>query len=58
MTGQEQIKTPAGTLTCWKVVAQYEGIEATQTLWFSTDDKHYLVRYDTGRYTYALSEKP
>ena len=58
VAGQEQIKTPAGTCTCWKVVAQYEGIEATQTLWLSTDDKHYLVRYDTGRYTYALSEKP
>jgi len=58
VTGQEQLKAPAGTFTCWKVVAQYEGVEATQTLWFSTDDKHYLVRYDTGRYTYVLSEKP
>jgi len=58
VTGQEQITTPAGTFTCWRVVAQYEGVEATQTLWFSADDKHYLVRYDTGRYTYALSEKP
>jgi hypothetical protein len=58
VVGQEQITTPAGTFACWKVVAQYEGVEATQTLWFSTDDKHYLVRYDTGKYTYALSEKP
>ncbi len=58
VTGQEQIKTPAGTFTCWKVVAQYEGIEATQTLWFSTGAPNYLVRYDTGRYTYSLSEKP
>jgi len=57
VTGREQITTPAGAFTCWKVVAQYEGVEATQTLWFSADDKHYLVRYDTGRYTYALSEK-
>jgi hypothetical protein len=58
VTGQEQIATPAGTFACWKVVAHYEGVEATQTLWFGTDARHYLVRYDTGRYTYALGEKP
>ena len=58
VTGRESLTTGAGTFECWKVVAQYEGVEATQTLWYSADNKHYLVRYDTGRYTYALSEKP
>lgn len=58
VTGQEQITTPAGTFTCWRVTAEYEGADTAQTLWYSADAAHYLVRYDTGRYTYTLSQKP
>ena len=58
VTGQEDVTTPAGTITSWRVEVDYEGGVATQVLWYSVEAPNYLVRYDTGRYVYLLTQKP
>lgn len=58
VTGQEDVTTPAGTITAWRVEADYENGAATQVLWYSVEAPNYLVRYDTGRYVYLLTAKP
>ena len=56
VTGQETVSTPLGPLRAWKVEADFEG--AKQTLWYGVDAPHYLVKYDSGKYVYVMSQAP
>jgi hypothetical protein len=58
VTGQEDVTTPAGTITAWRVEADFESGNTTQVIWYSVEDPHYMVKYDTGRYVYLLTQKP
>jgi hypothetical protein len=44
--GPEQVRVPAGTYECYKV--EYSILNTRQTFWYSSDPKHYLVKFDTG----------
>lgn len=58
VTGQEEVTVPAGTITCWRVEAEFERGTTSQVLWYSVEDPHYLVKYNAGRYIYLLAQKP
>jgi len=58
VTGKEDVVTPLGTISCWRVTAEYEGAAAPQTLWYSAAAPNNLVKYDTNRYIYTLTERP
>ncbi len=58
VTGKEDVVTPLGTISCWRVTADYEGAAAQQTLWYSVAAPNNLVKYDTSRYIYLLTERP
>ena len=49
---REQIQVPAGQYDVWRVEVHSEG--RTQTVWYSADDKHILVRYDNGSQVFEL----
>jgi len=44
VTGEEKVEVPAGTFDCCKV----ELGKFNQTLWYSTDAHHYLVKFEGG----------
>lgn len=58
VTGKENVVTPLGTISCWRVTADYEGAAAQQILWYSVAAPNNLVKYDTSRYIYLLTERP
>lgn len=58
VTGKEDVVTPLGTIACWRVTADYEGATTQQILWYSVEAPNNLVKYDTSRYIYLLTEKP
>jgi hypothetical protein len=41
VSGPEQVKVPAGTYQCYKVE-----LSINQTFWYSSDPKHYLVKFE------------
>ncbi|HEX3719994.1 MAG TPA: tetratricopeptide repeat protein [Verrucomicrobiae bacterium] len=43
VTGPEQVQVPAGTYEAYKVV-----LNIGQTFWYSSDPKHYLVKFEAG----------
>lgn len=43
VSGPEQVQAPAGTYECYKVK-----MNIGQTFWYSSDPKHYLVRFEAG----------
>ena len=53
---QESVTVPAGTFDTWKMEIHSGG--ATQTAWYSTDDKHTLIRYDNGTNKFELTQAP
>ena len=58
VNSKEDVVTPLGTIPCWRVTAAYEGSAVQQTIWYSVAAPNNLVKYDTGRYIYLLTEKP
>jgi tetratricopeptide (TPR) repeat protein len=51
VVGQEKVETAAGTYDCYKVE-----LSIHQTFWYSTDEHHYLVKFEAGGITAELSE--
>ncbi|MGO8925363.1 MAG: DUF3108 domain-containing protein [Limisphaerales bacterium] len=45
VAGQEKVEVPAGTFDCYKVELSLAG-QMKQTLWYSTDAHHYLVKFE------------
>ena len=45
VTRQEKVEVPAGTFDCYKVELSLAG-QMKQTLWYSTDAHHYLVKFE------------
>jgi hypothetical protein len=58
VTGQETLTTPLGPVRSWRVEAQFENSATVQVMWYSVDSPNYLVKYDTGRYVYTVSQRP
>ena len=52
VVGQEKVETPAGTFDCHKVELSPVG----QTFWWSTDEHHYLVKFEAGGVIAELSQ--
>jgi hypothetical protein len=58
VTGQETVTTTLGPVRAWRVEAQFENSNTIQVLWYSVDAPNYLVKYDTGRYVYTVTQRP
>ena len=58
VTGQETLTTPLGPVRSWRVEAQFENSAAVQVMWYSVETPNYLVKYDTGRYVYTVTQRP
>jgi hypothetical protein len=54
--GQESRTVPAGTYDTWHLEIDSGG--DTQDAWYTTDDRHTLIRYDNGQSTFELTEAP
>ncbi|MGE5654051.1 MAG: DUF3108 domain-containing protein [Bacillota bacterium] len=52
VVGNERVQVPAGEFECYKVEMSIQG--ARQSVWYSTDAKHWLVRYDNGQSQFVL----
>jgi hypothetical protein len=44
VSGPEQVQVPAGTYECYKV--QFSILNTGQSFWYSSDPKHYLVKFE------------
>jgi hypothetical protein len=53
---KETVDTPAGNIEAWRV--SIDAGRSNQTAWYSTDQRHYLVRYDNGRTVFLLQQLP
>ncbi len=53
VTGIDKIEVPAGTFECFRVVLE---LGVTQTFWYSTDEHHYLVKFDANAVTAELTD--
>ncbi len=51
VTGQEEVNTPAGTFTAWKVQ-----VGDRETAWYTVDAPHILVKYFDGVETWLLDD--
>lgn len=52
VVGEEKVETPAGTFDSYKVELSPVG----QTFWWSTDEHHYLVKFEAGGVIAELSQ--
>jgi hypothetical protein len=51
VTAQEKVEVPAGTFDCYKIELSL----VNQTFWYSTDEHHYLVKFDASGITAELT---
>lgn len=56
VVGQEEVTVPGGRFDAWHV--EYSAGGDTQDLWYTTDDAHTMVRYDSGQLVFELESEP
>lgn len=56
VVGEEQVTVPAGRFEAWHV--EYSAGGDTQDVWYTTDDAHTMVRYDSGQLVFELESGP
>jgi len=54
VASQEQVTTPAGTFTAWRVELDFG--QAKQTVWYAVEAPHAMVQYDNGTTRLVLAQ--